>query len=138
MHKEIRARSELRVKLAQSIDQLHTNDMLGAGPGKLEEAPDAHLRIIKAIEDEIETFRNVLMPRYCEMIEVFRKKMWLAEPETREFFKQLIEYVDVWDKILARTLPHSVAKAVGHTEKNLYPFYQHLERTNDRLRSEID
>jgi len=71
------------------------------------------------------------------MIDVFRQKVWLAEPETRESFKQLIEYVDVWDKILDRKLAHAIAAAVGHTEKNLHPFYKHLEEVHDRLRSEI-
>jgi hypothetical protein len=138
IHKEIRARSELRVKLAHAIDQQHINDLLGAGPGKLDEASRAHLPgIVANIQDESETFRNVLMPRYREMMDVFREKMWLAEPETREFFKKLVEYVDVWDKILASKLPHSIAAAVGHTEMNLHPFYQHLEKVHDRLRSEI-
>ena len=50
------------------------------------------------------------------MIDVFRDKMWLAEPETREYFKGLIEFVDVWDKILANKLPRSVASEIGHTE----------------------
>jgi hypothetical protein len=138
MHKEIRARSELRVKLAEAIDTMHMKDMLDVGPAKVEAASDAHLPTIVAnIQDESETFRNVLMPRYREMIDVFREKMWLAQPETREFFKQLVEYVDVWDKILARKLPHVIAAAVGHTEKNLHPFYKHLEEMHDRLRSEI-
>jgi hypothetical protein len=95
MHKEIRARSELRVKLQEAIDAQHMEDMLHAGPGKTEEASDARLpAILTNIWDENETFRNVLMPRYHEMIDVFRDKMWLAEPETREYFKNLIEFVD--------------------------------------------
>jgi hypothetical protein len=81
-------------------------DMMGAGQGKTEEASDANLPAILAnVRDESETFRNVLMPRYREMIDVFRDKMWIAEPETREYFKGLIEFVDVWDKILADMLP---------------------------------
>lgn len=96
MHKEIRARSELRVKLAQAIDAQHMEGLLVAGPGKTEEASDAQLPTVMAsIQDEAATFRNVLMPRYREMIDVFREKMWLAEPETRKFFPQLVEYVDV-------------------------------------------
>jgi len=138
IHKEIRARSELRVKLQNAIDSRHVQDMLLAGPGKTEEASDAHLpSIVKNVQDENETFRNVLMPRYREMINVFRDKMWLAERETREFFNSLIEFVDVWDKILDDKLPRSVAPAIGHTEENLKPFYRHLEEVHDRLRSEI-
>jgi hypothetical protein len=71
------------------------------------------------------------------MIDVFREKMWLAQPETREFFSQLVEYVDVWDKIIARKLPHSIASSVGHTERNLHPFYRHLQEMHDRLRMEV-
>jgi hypothetical protein len=138
MHKEIRARSELRVKLQKAINTQHIEDMLLAGRGKTDEASDAHLpAILTNIRDESETFQNVLMPRYREMIDVFRGKMWLAEPETREYFKSLIEFVDVWDKILADKLPRSVAPAIGHTEQNLYPFYQHLEEVHDRIRSEV-
>ena len=97
MHKEILARSELRVKLQQAIDTQHMVDMLLAGPaGKIEEASDAHLpEILANILDESETFRSILMPRYRQMIDVFRDKMWLAEPETRKYFKSLIEFVDV-------------------------------------------
>jgi hypothetical protein len=127
MRNEIRARSELRVKLAGAVDKMLT-----------EEASDAHLPTIKTnIQDENETFRNFLMPRYREMIDVFRDKMWLAEPETREYFMSLIEYVDVWDKILADKLPRSVAKEIDHTQRNLHPFYHHLEKMHDRFRSEI-
>jgi hypothetical protein len=138
MHKEIRARSELRVKLQQALDSQHVEGMLDAGPGKTEEASDPHIpAILTNIRDENETFRYVLMPRYRDMIDVFREKMWLAEPKTREFFNGLIEFVDVWDKILADKLPGSIAPAIGHTEKNLKPFYRHLEEVHDSLRSEI-
>ncbi len=95
-------------------------------------------RILQIVDDENKTFREVLMPRYQEMVNVFREKMWLAEPETRDYFPGLIEYVDVWDKILSDRLPREVAPAIGHAEENLKPFYSHLEATHDRLRSEID
>ncbi len=138
MHKEIRARSELRVKLQQAIDNQHFADMLAAGPGKVEQASDPHIGVIaKNVKDENETFRNVLMPRYRDMLNVFREKMWLADPETRKHYNGLVEFVDVWEKILDDKLPSSVASVIGHTENNLKPFYDHLEEMHDRLRSEV-
>jgi len=92
--------------------------------------------ILQTIRDENATLRKILMPRYHEMVSVFREKMWLAEPETRAYFPALVEFVDVWDKILAER-PASVAPAIGHTEKNLKPFYVHLEKMHDQLRSLI-
>jgi hypothetical protein len=136
MHKEIRARSRLRVKLQRAIDAGHIEDMLLAGPGKTDAASNVHVSaVVKNIEDEGKTLREVLMPRYREMMNVFREKMWLAEPETREYFPGLIEFVDVWDKILDDRLPRSIAPAIGHTESNLKPFYEHLEQEHDRLRA---
>jgi hypothetical protein len=64
--------------------------------------------------------------------------MWLAEPETRKHFAPLIEFVDVWDKILSDRLPSTFAPAIGHTEQNLKPFYSHLEATHDRIRAELN
>src|SRR5262249_5142042 len=118
MHKEIRARSELRVKLQEAIDTQHMADMLHAGPGKTEEASDA--AILANIRDEHETLRSVLMPRYHEMIDVFRDKMWLAEPETREYFKNLIEFVDVW----APRIKRPVARA---SERGAFNGFTRLE-----------
>jgi hypothetical protein len=138
MHKEIRARSELRVKLQATLDGSHLNDTLRAGSGGVEAASDAHIPAIVAnVQDENQTFREVLMPRYREMISSFREKMWLAEPETREYFDQLIEFVDVWDKILVDKLPRSVAVTIKHTEENLKPFYKHLADMHDRLRADV-
>jgi hypothetical protein len=116
LHKEIRARSELRVKIQ-----------------KVAGLPD-----LKVMDDENKTLREVLIPHYREMVKVFREKMWLAEPETRDYFPGLIEFVDVWDKILSDRLPREIAPALGHTEENLKPFYAHLETTHDGLRAEID
>src|SRR6266478_1567368 len=45
-HKEIRARSELRVKIQEAIDSRHIENMLEAGPGRVEKASDAHLPAI--------------------------------------------------------------------------------------------
>jgi hypothetical protein len=145
-HKEIRARSELRVKLQQAIDAQHAEAMLEAAgrgeviarTGRIGSAPDAQVpTIVTNIQDESQTFREVLMPRYRSMIDIFRDKMTLAEPETRKYFERLVEFVDVWDKILANQLPRSIAPAIDHTEANLKPFYEHLEEVHDRLRREV-
>jgi hypothetical protein len=120
LHKEIRARSELRVKIQEKTSTKES------------------VHISQIVDDENKTLREVLMPCYQEMVNVFRTKMWLAEPETRVHFLAPIEFVDVWDKILSDRLPRGIARAIGHTGENLKPFYSHLEATHDRLRSETD
>lgn len=138
LHKEIRAHSELRVKLQQALDQSHVEAMLAAGPGGIEAASDPFVEaVLTNIRDEEETFRKLLMPRYHDMVTTFRDKIWLAEPATREHFAQLVEFVFVWDKILNERLPRAVAPAIGHTEQNLKSFYGHLEEMTDKLRHQI-
>jgi hypothetical protein len=142
LHKEIRARRELRVKLQEAIDKQHFDAMMrggmAGGPRGVAAASDDHVAtIVTNVQDENTTFRDVLMPRYRDMVSKFREKMWLAEPQTRQFFPPLLEFVDVWAKILADKLPRSIAPAIGHTEANLKPFYEHLESVHDQLRSEL-
>ncbi|QOZ07253.1 hypothetical protein [Bradyrhizobium sp. CCBAU 51765] len=145
-HNEISARSELRVKLQNALDGRHIEAMLeaaasGGGAGRndrISAATDTQgPTILTNIRDEEQTFRHVLMPRYRSMIDIFRDKMWLAEPETRNYFGQFVEFVDVWDKILENKLPRSVAPTINHTEANLAQFYTHLQEVHDRLRREI-
>src|SRR6266436_4572083 len=78
LHREIRARSELRVKIQKTVDQHYLEDMLKAAPGGIDAASDAHLpTILKNVRDENKTFAEVLMPRYRQMIDIFRRKLSL-------------------------------------------------------------
>ncbi|MGJ4910604.1 MULTISPECIES: hypothetical protein [unclassified Bradyrhizobium] len=126
-HKEIHARSELRVSLQRA---------LGAPPTYLDARALAEIHDI-SVDDENQTMRHVLMPRYQQMADLFRDKMWLAEPETREFYSSFIEFVDIWEKVLSRKLPAWAAVNAGHGEAKMAPFYEHLENVHDRLRREI-
>lgn len=138
MRKDILARSELRVKIQQAADRLHIENLVEAGPQSLDAVADDYIPgLLKMVRDENDTFKNILMPRYREMVVTFREKMWLAEPETRAHFAALVEFVDVWDKILRDALPREVAPAIGHTEENLKPFYANIESVHDRLRASL-
>jgi len=67
MHKEILARSELRVKLERAVDQMHLSSMVHAGPHRIAEASDANMPIIlRTSTTQNKTLRDVLMPRYQE------------------------------------------------------------------------
>jgi adenylate cyclase len=66
LHKEIRAHSDLRVKIQVGIDRLRLDGL------------DARDAWRKQVQDENETLKNVLMPCYREMVKTFREKLWLA------------------------------------------------------------
>lgn len=89
----------------------------------------------KIIDYDNRKLREDLLPAYRQMIEVFRKNIWLADPDTRTYFGGLLEFVDIWDRWLERSLPPEVLEQLKHSEATLHPFYEHLQLRHDELRS---
>ena len=83
-------------------------------------------------------FTEELIPAYKAMVKIFRENMWLAESSTREYFQKLLEFVDIWDRSLDKSMPVEVLKELKHTEKTLHPFYEHLEQTHSSLRKKLE
>ncbi|MDF0673750.1 MAG: hypothetical protein P0120_05325 [Nitrospira sp.] len=82
--------------------------------------------------------RKELIPAYQQMAKLFRDSYWLAHPETRAHYEELIEFVELWERWLAKTIPAEVIQRLQHTEERLKPFYAHLEKKHDLLRSSIE
>jgi hypothetical protein len=61
---------------------------------------------------------------------------WLTA-ETRPYFGELLKFVDIWDRWLAKSIPVEVVQSLGHTEASLQPFYDHLESKHDELRDHM-
>jgi hypothetical protein len=140
----IRAHSELRVKLqdaqdaawAQVVEQARQDGGIGAIQ-KLREGPLGQ-KFSGMIDEETRQFREVILPWYKKMVEVFRDNISLAEPETRSHFAVLIQFVEVWERFLDGKIPGQVTQELGHTEAKLHPLYDNIERTHDRLRRSLE
>ena len=52
----------------------------------------------RIIEYDNRQLREELIPAYRKMVNLFRDNMWLAESETKEYFGQLIEFVELWER----------------------------------------
>ncbi len=78
-----------------------------------------------------------LVPSYHKMLTAFRDNLWLAEPETRSYLGKLIEFVELWERWLAKAVPAEVVQRLGHSEESLHPFYEHLEKKHDELRGRL-
>jgi len=89
------------------------------------------------IEYDNRQLKEELIPAYRKMVNLFRDKMWLAEDETKKYFKSLLEFVELWERILDRSLPMEVVQAIEHGEESLHPFYDHLQNEHDELRKKL-
>jgi hypothetical protein len=136
MRSEIRAKSELRLKISSIAH--------AAWQAKLEGI--THPEVKKAITQESPEYEKVfdyndkqlreeIVPLYKKMLEWFSSHMWLAESSTLTHYPTLVEFVEIWNR--ADTLPGAVAAKLGHSEKKLYPLYDDLKANFDSLSKKL-
>lgn len=136
---QIRARADLRVKLDSALCSIHERDVAEARsytPDARRQISDETSGMFSTVQkDEDKIFREVVMPMYCSMRDILQQKMWMAEPNTREYVDDFIAFVDVWERHLRGTIPGDLVREIEHGEAKLHPFYKHLEETHDRLQA---
>jgi hypothetical protein len=139
----IRAHGELRVRIQGAHDaswgelvKMARDDGGVDAVVRLREGPLGKT-FKEAVGEDDRQFREVIFPCYKQMIEIFRAKISLAEPDTRQHLPALVEFVEVWDRFLQGALPGQVTQKLGHTERNLYPLYQSIETTHDQIRRRL-
>jgi len=92
----------------------------------------------KLIECDNRQLQEDLLPAYRQMTTLFRERFWLADPDTRRHYQDLIQFVELWDRWLAKSIPAEVIERVGHAEERLHPFYEHIYERHDSLRTRLE
>lgn len=128
--KYIRAKSEFRLKVEQI-----------SGRQWKEKAKQGIEQSIESVDKEIEYNNRQLneefLPMYREMLTIFRDNYWLAEPETRQYYNDLVEYVEGWNRWKEKGVTAETMYEIGHSEGKLKPLYDELEKRTNILRSEL-
>lgn len=137
--KRIRAKSEVRVKVSEAASEAWKE--LCAPYSEAKQPMLNHEELYapygKIIEYDNNQLREELMPLYRKMLEVFTEKYWLADADTRAYYQDFLEFVEIWERYLAEALPGDVNRKLGHTEENVKPFYEHIESKLTALQKEI-
>ena len=92
----------------------------------------------KIIEYNNQQLREELMPLYRKILDLFTEKYWLADEDTRKYYQQFLEFVEIWERYLAEALPGDVIRKLDHSEENVHAFYEHIERRLSSLQGEIN
>jgi hypothetical protein len=87
-------------------------------------------------DNQIKTLLEKTIPSYCQMVTVFREKIWLAEPATRPYFAKLAKFVDIRERRLKGAISGEVYIKLRSTD-DLDLFYDHLEKTHGCLRQSL-
>ena len=141
IHSEIRMRSELRVRVHDAADTAWRRlcaEKRQIGVDSLQKLTEERGKeFTEIIEYDNRQLKEELIPAYRKMVNLFRENLCLAEPETKEYFRPLLEFVELWERWLAKTLPPEVIQALEHDEESLHPFYDHLQKKHDELREQL-
>ncbi len=136
---EIRARSELCEKIQNTADTTWKNLIHDKTEEEARKLSDERLsKFEKIIEYDNRQLREELVPAYRKMVDLFKDSMWLAEPETKKHFKPLLEFVELWERHLDKSIPFEIIQALGHGEESLHTFYDHLQKKHDELREKLE
>ena len=142
LRREILMRSELRVRIHDMADTVwrelceEKRQISVDALGEFSSARGPEFK--KLIEYDNKQLQEELLPAYRQMAKLFRENLWLADADTREHYQGLIEFVDLWDRRIAKSIPREVIELLGHSEENLQPFYEHLQQRHDALRGKIE
>lgn len=139
---EIRMRSEIRVKVRNAAGavwpELCEDARAHGGLEALQRLIDTRQpEFERLIEYDNRQLFQELLPLYRRMVKLFRANYWLAEADTRAFFPQLVEFVELWNRSEKKSLPGEVVQRLDHREEKLDDFYAHLQQKHDELREKV-
>jgi hypothetical protein len=122
------AKSELRLKISGVADTAWRDLMENAREMGIEHVKKTREERFPLFEEIIadnnRQLAEEIMPTYHRMLELFTSKMHFAELSTINHYAVLLEFVDIWDRWLDKSLPHEVVKGLNHSEQKLYPLYE--------------
>jgi hypothetical protein len=81
--------------------------------------------------------REELIPAYRKMAALFAERMYLAEASTRKHYAAPLEFVEIWNRHLAQSIPREVSEGLEHDEKKLYPLYKDVEDNFTRIQKKL-
>lgn len=138
--KRIRAKSEVREKVS-SVANEAWKDLCArymAAKQPMHDHEEQYAPYGRIIDYDNDQLREELIPLYRKMLDVFTEKYWLADEDTRAYYQDFLEFVEIWERYLAEALPRDVLVKLGHTEENVLPFYDHVEQKLSALQNEIN
>ena len=142
LRKETIVRSNLRSKIHDSADvkwrALCEEARLKGGEAALKVLDtDREPEFRRLIEFENRQVTEELMPTNKRILGLFRENLWLADKDTQQFLPRLIEYVELWERWLARVIPTEVLEDIDTGGGSIRGLDEHLQEKHDKLQEKL-
>jgi hypothetical protein len=124
--RKLRAKSDLRLEISKTSD-VAWQEICERNPKPFIEHGRYFEPFQKSIEYDNKQLREEILPLYDEMLSVFTRKYWLANPATRQWYPELTAFVELWYRWLDASIPGEVIEKMDHKEETLGPLYKDLE-----------
>lgn len=135
--KRIRVKSELRLRISGAANEAWLEICASNREAVMHDHDERFKPFRRIIEYDNDQFVRELMPLYRQMLDLFTDNYWLAARDTRGFYHEYLEFVEIWERILGAAIPVEVIKKLGHNEENLKTFYDHIESKLQQLQEEV-
>jgi hypothetical protein len=76
-----------------------------------------------------------ILPEYEKILVIFQEKHFLTFKSTRDFYNGFSDFVDIWRRHLAKSIPFEVEMNLGH--KELLEFYEEVKMQFERLQEKL-
>lgn len=91
---------------------------------RLKETADKHWSAFERAQDYANHVQQYeIIPLYNKMVQLFTDKMPFTEPSTRQYFGELVEFVEIWNRFYADALPKETLSLLDHREDKVKPLY---------------
>jgi len=136
---EIRAKSEVRVKLTTAGRDSWAAQFEGVQSPHIKQRiqQDLEPEYIRLFDYNNEQLLGDIVPLYQKMLAVFTEQIGLAEESTLTHYPALVEFVEIWNRFVKKSLPRDVLDKIEHKEETLTAFYADLRKQFDRLRKRL-
>ena len=133
---QIKAKSELREKISKLVN----NEL----PKSLVDLPSMHpfAEAEYKTADQMVEYNNRqieedLLPAYKEMRDLFIGKMYLAEKSTLPYLSEIVNFIEIWDRWIDKSIPHTILGQLDHSENRLSPFYEDVQSCFSELQEKF-
>lgn len=129
MRAQIKAKSELRTKVHVAGEDLWAKQFEGIDDPEMKKEIDSANweKYEKTLDYSNKQMEAEIIPLYRKMLEHFSTHMGLAEESTLEHYGTFVEFVEIWNRWMEKSLPPEVANRLNHSEKKVYPLYDDIE-----------
>ena len=139
MRADIKAKSDLRVKVAAIAAGEWQQKFAGVSDPEAKKQIDerawpGYEKLQQYSDDQL---RSDIIPTYRRMLDHFMSHMGFAEESTIAHYPAFVEFVEIWNRFLANSLPREVAEQLSQAEKNLYPLYDDIEKNARHLSAKL-